>query len=235
MMKSYQTAGEEAAEGFQTGIKDNADKVADQAESMANDTVKATEEALDIHSPSKVYQRIGENIDQGLIQGIGNHRQQVINTLNILCSTIIANGRSQISTSTWEEIGRRIPEGMTQGINNGSSSVVSAVERLARNAVEAARRELDIHSPSKKFEYMGEMSGEGYIEGWKETMADIDNVIAMSLPSASILADQPQTVTNNSEKRIEINNEINFYTPTDDPIETARRIKESQQEAAQEW
>ena len=124
---------------------------------------------------------------------------------------------------------------MTQGINNGSSSVVSAVERLARNAVEAARRELDIHSPSKKFEYMGEMSGEGYIEGWKETMADIDNVIAMSLPSASILADQPQTVTNNSEKRIEINNEINFYTPTDDPIETARRIKESQQEAAQEW
>lgn len=235
VMKSYQTAGEKAAEGFQTGIKDNADKVADQAESMANDTVKATEEALDIHSPSKVYQRIGENIDQGLIQGIGNRRQQVINTLNILCSTIIANGRSQISTSTWEDIGRRIPEGMTQGINNGSSSVVSAVERLARNAVEAARRELDIHSPSKKFEYMGEMSGEGYIEGWKETMADIDNVIAMSLPSASILADQPQTVTNNSEKRIEINNEINFYTPTDDPIETARRIKESQQEAAQEW
>lgn len=235
VMKSYQTAGEKAAEGFQTGIKDNSDKVADQAESMANDTIKATEGALDIHSPSKVYQRIGENIDQGLIQGIGNRRQQVINTLNALCSTIIANGRSQISTSTWEEIGRRIPEGMTQGINNGSSSVVSAVERLARNAVEAARRELDIHSPSKKFEYMGEMSGEGYIVGWKETMADIDNVIAQSLPSANIRPEQTQTVTNNTDKRIEINNEINFYTPTDDPIETARRIKESQQEAAQEW
>lgn len=235
VMESYQKAGELAAEGFRTGIEDNADKPADQAESMANDTVKATEEALDIHSPSKVYQRIGENIDQGLIQGIGNHRQQVINTLNILCSTIIANGRAQISTSTWEEIGRRIPEGMTQGINNGSSSVVSAVERLARNAVEAARRELDIHSPSKKFEYMGEMSGEGYIVGWKETMADIDNVIAQSLPSANILPEQTQTVTNNTDKRIEINNEINFYTPTDDPIETARRIKESQQEAAQEW
>ena len=106
---------------------------------------------------------------------------------------------------------------------------------MARNAVEAARRELDIHSPSKKFEYMGEMSGEGYITGWKETMADIDNVIAQALPSANIMPDQAQTVTNNSEKRIEITNEINFYTPTDDPIETARRIKESQQEAAEEW
>ena len=62
-----------------------------------------------------------------------------------------------------------------------------------------------------------------------------DNVIAQSLPSANIRPEQTQTVTNNTDKRIEINNEINFYTPTDDPIETARRIKESQQEAAQEW
>lgn len=235
IMASYQTAGEKAAEGFKVGIKESADTVADQAEDMANDTVKATEEALDIHSPSKVYERIGMNIDQGLAQGIGNNRQQVLNTLNTVCSTIIATGRSQISVATWEEIGRRIPEGMKQGIENGSASVVSAVERMARNAVEAARRELDIHSPSKKFEYMGEMSGGGYITGWKKSMADIDNVIAQALPSANIIPDTAQTVTNNSEKRIEINNEINFYTPTDDPIETARRIKESQQEAAEEW
>lgn len=63
----------------------------------------------------------------------------------------------------------------------------------------------------------------------------IDNVIAMSLPNANIMPDKTQTVTNSTEKHIEINNEINFYTPTDDPIETARRIKESQQEAAAEW
>lgn len=235
IMESYQTAGEKAAEGFKTGIEESADTVADQAADMANDTVKATEEALDIHSPSKVYERIGMNIDQGLAQGIGNNRQQVLNTLSTVCSTIIATGRAQISVGTWEEIGRRIPDGMKQGIESGSASVLSAVERMARNAVEAARRELDIHSPSKKFEYMGEMSGEGYITGWKETMADIDNVIAQALPSANIMPDQAQTVTNNSEKRIEITNEINFYTPTDDPIETARRIKESQQEAAEEW
>ena len=326
IMQSYQMAGERAAEGFKTGIKENSQKVAEQAGNMANDTVKATKGALDIHSPSRVYEGIGENIDQGLIKGIGNHRQQVISTINALCTTILTNSRTQLSlaaweeigrriptgitsginkgntsvvnavqriaqnavnaagginvttwetvgrripegiagginsgsasavgaveeiarrsleaggninTATWEEIGHRIPDGLTRGINDGSSSVVSAVERMARNAVEAARRELDIHSPSKKFEYMGEMSGEGYIAGWKETMADIDNVIAMSLPSANIIPDQGQTVTNNStEKRIEINNEINFYTPTDDPIETARRIKESQQEAAQTW
>lgn len=199
IMESYQTAGEKAAEGFKTGIEESADTVADQAADMANDTVKATEEALDIHSPSKVYERIGMNIDQGLAQGIGNNRQQVLNTLSTVCSTIIATGRAQISVGTWEEIGRRIPDGMKQGIESGSASVLSAVERMARNAVEAARRELDIHSPSKKFEYMGEMSGEGYITGWKETMADIDNVIAQALPSANIMPDQAQTVTNNSE------------------------------------
>lgn len=235
VMESYQKAGELAAEGFRTGIEDNADKPADASGNMADDTIKATEEALDIHSPSKKYEQIGENIDLGMVQGVEKRKQQVINTLNVLCTAIIAAGRAQISVSTWEEIGRRIPEGMTQGINNGSSSVVNAIEQLARNAVEAARRELDIHSPSKKFEYIGEMSGEGYISGWKGSMADIDNVIAMSLPSANVMPDKTQTVTNSTEKHIEINNEINFYTPTDDPIETARRIKESQQEAAAEW
>ena len=120
-MQSYQMAGERAAEGFKTGIKENSQKVAEQAGNMANDTVKATKEALDIHSPSRVYEGIGENIDQGLIKGIGNHRQQVISTINSLCTTILTNSRTQLSLAAWEEIGRRIPTGITSGINKGNN------------------------------------------------------------------------------------------------------------------
>ena len=68
-----------------------------------------------------------------------------------------------------------------------------------------------------------------------KSMPDIDKVIEMSLPEVHMAEGGSQTITNSTEKRIEVNQEINIYSPADDPIETARRLKESQREAAEEW
>ena len=247
VMESYQTAGQMAAEGFRTGIKDNAQDVANQAEEMSADVVKAANEELDIHeNSSEKFEATGKSVDTGIIQGIEEKSPQVQETVSNLCSVIVATGDSGIQVETWDGIGKRIPEGMRQGIESGTASVVSAVESMARAAVEAAYRELDIHSPSKKFDYAGEMSGDGYKGGLVRSMSDIDTVVAQSLPDIDKIIEMSmpevhmagagsQTITNSTEKRIEVNQEINIYSPADDPIETARRLKESQREAAEEW
>ena len=109
-------------------------------------------------------------------------------------------------------------------------------------AVQAAKSSLEVHSPSKKFDYMGEMSGEGYIDGWKRSMANINAVIAQSLPETVINKAEYNVpylrgtdVDSEYVREYSINQEIHIHSQTDDIIETARKFKESQREAAEEW
>lgn len=55
--------------------------------------------------------------------------------------------------------------------------------------LDAAKKTLDIHSPSKKFAYLGEMSGEGYVSGWQDSMSGVDEIINESLPDIDGLYD----------------------------------------------
>ena len=44
---------------------------------------------------------------------------------------------------------------------------------MARTAYNAAKSELDINSPSKKFAWIAQMSGEGFINGMKQMLAKV--------------------------------------------------------------
>ena len=58
-------------------------------------------------------------------------------------------------------------KGMVNGITAGISEVATAITDLASKAVQAGKDALGIHSPSKKFFYLGQMSGEGMVNGLK--------------------------------------------------------------------
>lgn len=234
---AYEMAGKQAAEGFQTGIKDSAAEVENAAGDMAHGTVDIAMKILDEHSPSKVFETIGANVDLGMAAGIRGNRQQVMDMVIQVCSSVLQTGRQCVVTRDWEVVGKRIPEGMKVGIEAGTASVVAAIESMAARAVEAAQKKLEIHSPSKKFEWMGEMSGEGYIAGWQQSTAGIEDVIAVAFPDASMPVKQPKPSTGavSAEKTVSVQQEINIYSPVDDPIEAARRFRDSQREAAEAW
>ena len=63
-------------------------------------------------------------------------------------------------------IGMNIAYGIRDGINLGASSVINAAANMASRAAQAARDTLQIHSPSKVFEKIGEFTGEGFVEGF---------------------------------------------------------------------
>ena len=116
---------------------------------------------------------------------------------------------------------------------------------MCTDAINAGNKTLDINSPSKKFDYMGEMSGEGYVGGWKRSMAGINEIIEASLPDTSMKpkytggmsgsAELTDDRSRNEAKQYNINQEINIYSQTDNLIETTRKFRESQKEAAAEW
>lgn len=241
--EAFEEAGMNAAEGFRGGIADGAEEAVEAAGEMGKGAIDAAMETLDENSPSKEFEKIGGFIDEGMIAGIKGGQKDVLDTIQMLCTQVLQTGQTLVTVSDWTTIGRRIPEGMAAGIRAGKSGVVNAIAEMCAAAVAEAKRSLDIHSPSKKFQYMGEMSGEGYIVGWKSSMANIGSVMEDTFrdvdrvvrESRAMEGYQDDNMALTAGNKYEINQEINIYSLADDPIEEAKKFREAQTEAAKEW
>ena len=73
-------------------------------------------------------------------------------------------------------------EGLKSGISSAVSGVVNAAKKVANSAISAAKSVLKINSPSKAFEWLGGMSGEGLAEGIEGSLRRVGG-------AASTLAD----------------------------------------------
>lgn len=185
---SYSNAGTDAAKGFEDGILSEADSVDAAAGEIAQGALDTVKEVLEIHSPSKKMEGLGRYYDEGLGSGIKTGKNVVINEAKQLVTKLLTETKKGVPFNKYETIGMNITEGLRSGIESGRSGVIESIKDLCTDAITAARNTLDIHSPSKAFSFMGEMSGEGYISGWRESMQNIDGIIADSLPDTSVTA-----------------------------------------------
>ncbi|MCI9681414.1 MAG: phage tail tape measure protein [Lachnospiraceae bacterium] len=236
---SYIVAGQQAGVGFQKGIEESKDAVVAASGQMVDETIKEARKRADEHSPSKKTEEIGRFLDEGLDLGIKNGQQEVLDLIAKLCDEVLRTTRNGLQTTNFSNIGKQIPMGLVTGIRSGKSDVVKAISDLCTEAVHEAKRALDIHSPSRKFAYLGQMSGEGYISGLLESMADIDSIVAAAMPETSMKLEDPEGGAtpkgSEVEKNYNIEQTINIYSQTDNLVETTRKFKQSQKEAAQEW
>lgn len=70
----------------------------------------------------------------------------------------------------WGSIGKNIIDGIWNGLTGGWNWLVDQVKSLASNLFNAAKDALGIHSPSKKFKYLGEMCVAGFDDGTEDLM-----------------------------------------------------------------
>lgn len=190
---SYINAGENASQGFADGTTDTMDVVIAANEKLAESALDALKQGLDEHSPSKKTEDIGRNYDEGLKIGISNNKENVLSVIRQLTTNMVDTTRIGLPPDEFVEIGRRVAEGLQRGIEAGKSGVIATIQSMCRSTIETARSTLDIHSPSKAFAWLGKMSGEGYITGWEDTMANINSAIQASLPDVQVI-DTPNEV-----------------------------------------
>lgn len=96
------------------------------------------------------------------------------------------------ANEAFEEVGQQSLEGYEKGMNDKSIAddiEKAAVENMATNPTEAVESELDIHSPSRKFEKIGQYTLEGYYNGindksWTEKLKDSASSIGKSILDA---------------------------------------------------
>ncbi|MBD5395022.1 MAG: phage tail tape measure protein [Lachnospiraceae bacterium] len=239
-IESYAEAGRNVGEGFISGVAEKEKEAIETGKHVMNETLDGMDKTAEINSPSKRTTRTGVFIDEGLETGMKEEKPNVINVIDDICNEIIRTSQNNLSVDVFSDIGGQVPAGMERGIRAGKPGVIKAVQEMCTEAVETAKNSLDIHSPSGKFEYTGEMSGEGYIVGWKKSMANIDAVIEASLPDTSMGYQNGQNsgiqgYPAQESKIINVQQDNYFYSTTDDMIETSRKFKDTMKEAARDW
>ena len=81
------------------------------------------------------------------------------------------------------EVGKNIVDGIWEGIQSGWKWLTDKVADLAQSLLDTAKNVLGIHSPSKEFAWIGQMSAEGMIVGFDDVdpVGEIKSSLAGSL------------------------------------------------------
>lgn len=136
---------------------------------------------------------------------------ELTNTIANEFPNLFSKVSEAVKNIQWLEIGKAIINGIIDGVKQMMSSLIDAVVSAAKSAWNAVKDFLGIHSPSKKFKYIGENMALGLGEGYANTMPyviDELNKQSKSLTS-DIASDMNATIKPNQSKKIN-NLEINI-------------------------
>lgn len=73
-----------------------------------------------------------------------------------------------LQAAGWDETGKQIVEGITEGVVDEKATFLEALTQMALEGVEAVKDTLDINSPSRVFEELGNYTGLGFVKGLSE-------------------------------------------------------------------
>lgn len=115
----------------------------------------------------------------------------------------------------WGSIGSNILDGIWDGISAGWSWLVQNVKDLASSLFSAAQDALDIHSPSRKFKWLGEMCVAGFDDGIEDLMSP-DGITRNVNASLSTMRANTSVVSQQaSNNQYQIDNNVQVYLEGD--------------------
>lgn len=125
------------------------------------------------------FKSIGQSLMNKLVSGLRAKKSDVKKALSDAITSSISNARSYYSP--YYSAGSYLVTGFAKGISNNTSQATRAAKKMAKAAYAAAKKELDINSPSKVFRRLGTSIPEGMAQG-------IDRFSKVSTESAREMA-----------------------------------------------
>lgn len=188
-------AGEMTGAGLVQGIESaiNSGEAANAAERLGDDTIEGLAvDGLGENSPSRPARTAGVFVGAGLRLGLIAGKIPVHNAAVSLGNEADMQKVMPNAQAKARNFGFNISAGLAGGILNGKSLVIRAATEAAQAAITAAMQTLKINSPSRVFAWIGQMSGEGFGQGWNRSMRDVTATIRADM---SALADyRPETI-----------------------------------------
>ena len=116
---------------------------------------------------------------EGVSEGIAEQQPLVAEQAKQLTET----AKEEIAgyQADFKAVGESLMEGVAKGVRDGQSGVVNAVAKALQAAVRAAKKEMDINSPSRVMAKIGDYMAQGVGVGWSERMDSVSDTISGSL------------------------------------------------------
>lgn len=116
---------------------------------------------------------------EGVSEGIAEQQPLVAEQAKQLTET----AKEEIAgyQTDFKAVGESLMEGVAKGVRDGQSGVVNAVAKALQAAVRAAKKEMDINSPSRVMAKIGDYMAQGVGVGWSDRMDCVSDTISGSL------------------------------------------------------
>lgn len=163
IVDSWKAVGTNMTDGLIEGVNEPDAEGAIVA--VADNMEDAIKTATDQHSPSRVYEEIGENITLGLIRGILGGSGQAYMTMVELADLTYRAYEDRTPMEKYEGLGAKICEGIARGIKNNARIIEQTISSVADDAYKTFASAWDIHSPSRRFAELGMYADEGLANG----------------------------------------------------------------------
>lgn len=229
--EAWQEIGKVTMTGLQSGISAHKPDTVKTMGNAADETLNKARMIL----KTEVFQEIGRGTMTGLQNGIDSGKPNAVNAMQSTANAVYNTAKTALAEDKFKAIGKGITDGIAAGILNGIPSIEDAAKKAAKAAYDAAKKELDINSPSKKFEYLADMSIEGYTGRWKESTGDIKRLISQTISVDYGQDWRWQHIPQDEKTPVVVNQEIHIHAKTENLSETIRAFEDSQREAASSW
>ena len=113
---------------------------------------------------------------EGVSEGIAEQQPLVAEQAKQLTET----AKEEIAgyQTDFKAVGESLMEGVAKGVRDGQSGVVNAVAKALQAAVRAAKKEMDINSPSRVMAKIGDYMAQGVGVGWSDRMDSVSDTIS---------------------------------------------------------
>lgn len=135
------------------------------------------------------------SIASSILSGIAGALAALPSRLLTIARTATTSMKNAFTSINWGSIGSNIINGIISGITGAIGGLVSAAANAAKSALNAAKSALGIHSPSKEFAWIGEMSVAGWDKGFVDSFETVANDVADG--ARSLLTDVQTALSDN--------------------------------------
>lgn len=143
-----ETAGKEGGAALGKGTASGIQGESDNTKSTAQQVVETAQKA--INDNAGAYSAAGKMLITAMAAGMTFFSYQVSNA----AGSAAGNGASAAAgyEGSFQTVGNQLAIGLARGIAQGQSQAINAAVNMVVQALNAAKKVLDIHSPSKKFQ-----------------------------------------------------------------------------------
>ncbi|MHC5227581.1 tape measure protein [Enterococcus sp. LJL99] len=159
----FKNLGKAVPDGIAGGVEGNSDAAANAVGDMADDMEQEYRSKTDTHSPSRIYHKFGENLVQGLTNGVTQSLGLVQSAINSL-SESLKRPFDGLNNEMYQ-IGAYAMQGFANGLSANASSVYSTAQSIADNVKNTIQKAMDINSPSR---WMKNFIGKNMMVGWSD-------------------------------------------------------------------